>query len=77
MVGVITLVRIRFLEKYSSIDCFETKHNDKWPILQSLPAIFCQLYEHLSQNLGSDGHFEVLSSVVDAPFFVSQNVTAI
>ena len=43
------------------IDCFETKHNDKWPILQSLPAIFCQLYEHLSQNLGSDGHFEVLS----------------
>ena len=23
-----------------------------------VPAIFCQLYEHLSQNLGSTCHFE-------------------
>ena len=45
----------------AGIDCFETNLNGKWPILWSLPAIFCQLYEHLSQNWGSDSHFEVLS----------------
>ena len=49
------------LRSYSNIDCFETNLNDKWPILRSLPAIFCQLYEHLSQNWGSGSHFKVLS----------------
>ena len=30
-------------------------------ILPSFLVIFCQLHEHLSQNLGSNGHFEDLN----------------
>ena len=29
--------------------------------LQPFLAIFCQLHKHLSQNLGADGHFELLN----------------
>ena len=30
-------------------------------ILPAFLVIFCQLHEHLSQNLGSNGHFEDLN----------------
>ena len=34
---------------------------NKWPFYDHFWPFFCQLYEHLSQNWGSDGHFEVLN----------------
>ena len=34
---------------------------DKWPIYEHFWSFFCQLYIHLSQNWGSNGHFEVLT----------------
>ena len=33
----------------------------KWPFLDHFVSFFCQLHEYLSQNLGSDVHFEVLN----------------
>jgi hypothetical protein len=41
------------------IDCFERKHNDKWQFYDHFQAFFDQLYEYLSQNWGSDDHFDV------------------
>ena len=32
----------------------------KWPFYDHFWPFFCQLYGYLSQNWGSDGHFEVL-----------------
>ena len=34
---------------------------DKWPFYDNFWPFFHQLYVHLSQNWGSDGHFEVLT----------------
>ena len=41
---------------------FRFKTDWQMAVLWSFPAIFCQLYDHLSQNWDSDGHFEVLKS---------------
>ena len=34
---------------------------DKWPFYDHFWSFFCQLYIHLSQNWGSNGHFEMLN----------------
>ena len=41
---------------------FRFKTDWQTAVLWPYPAIFLQLYEHLSQNWDSDGHFEVLVS---------------
>ena len=46
---------------YLSIDCSETKENDKWPFYDHFRPFFGQLHDFISQNWGSDGHFEVLN----------------
>ena len=33
----------------------------KWPFYELFWPFFCNMYVHLSQNWGSDGHFEVLN----------------
>ena len=33
----------------------------KWPLYDLFWPFFCHMYVHLSQNWGSDGHFEVLN----------------
>ena len=33
---------------------------DKWPFYDNFWPFFCHLYDYLSQNRGSDNHFEVL-----------------
>jgi hypothetical protein len=33
----------------------------KWPLYNLFWPFFCHLYGHLSQNWGSDGHFEMLN----------------
>ena len=43
------------------IDCFDSKLTGKWQFYDHFQLVFCQLYQHLSQNWGSDGHFEVLN----------------
>ena len=43
------------------IDCSETKENDKWPFYGHFRPFFGQLCYYISQNWGSDGHFEVLN----------------
>ena len=48
---------------YIYIDCSETKENYKWPFYDHFQLFFWQLvYDHISENWGSDGHFEVLNS---------------
>ena len=44
-----------------SIDCSETKENDKWLFYDHFRPFFGQLHDYISQNWGSDGHFEVLN----------------
>ena len=36
-------------------------NNKKWLFYDYFWPYFCQLYNHLSQNWGSDGHFDVLN----------------
>ena len=43
----------------TNILCFEIKLTHKWPFYDHFWPYFCPMY--LSQNLGSDGHFEVLN----------------
>ena len=45
----------------SCIDCSETKENDKWLFYDHFRPFFGQLHDYISQNWGSDGHFEVLN----------------
>ena len=40
-------------------------------VLRPLLVIFCQLHKHLSQNWGSDGHFEVLYKSLNLIWFQS------
>ena len=35
--------------------------SDKWPFYDHFWPFLCQLYENISQNWGSDGHFEALN----------------
>ena len=39
----------------------KTNNNNKWLFYDYFWPFFCQLYTHLSQNWGSDGHFDVLN----------------
>ena len=39
----------------------EMKDTDKWQCYDHFRPFFCHMYVHLSQNWGSDGHFEVLN----------------
>ena len=39
----------------------EMKHTDKWQLYGHFQPFFCHMYIHLSQNWGSNGHFEVLN----------------
>ena len=43
------------------IDCSKTKENDKWHCYDHFRPFFEQLHDYISQNWGSDGHFEVLN----------------
>ena len=45
----------------TSIDCSETKENDKWLFYNHFRPFFGQLHDYISQNWDSDSHFEVLN----------------
>ena len=47
--------------KRVSIDCSETKENDKWLFYNHFRPFFGQLHDYISQNWDSDSHFEVLN----------------
>ena len=44
-----------------SIVWIKTNNNNKWLFYDCFWPFFCQLYIHLSQNWGSDGHFDALN----------------
>ena len=48
-------------KKSPSIVWFKTNNNNKMAILRLFLPFFRQLYVYLSQNRGSDSHFEVLN----------------
>jgi hypothetical protein len=47
-----------------SIDWFDSKLTEKWPLYEHFLPFFRQIYEHLSQNWDSDSHFEVLNNSI-------------
>ena len=49
------------LRKDPNIDCFDSKVTGKWQFYDHFQLVFCQLYQDLSQNWGSNGHFEMLN----------------
>ena len=51
----------------------EMKDTDKWQCYEHFRPFFCHMYVHLSQNWGSDGHFEVLSTVHFQPTLIQNN----
>ena len=51
---------LRLRPKASSANFWKIE-TDKWPFYDHIWPFFCQLYVYLSQNWGSDGHFEVLN----------------
>ena len=52
---------IKICQKHHSIKLVHTFKFQKWPYFDYLWSFFWQLLEDLSQNCGSDGHFEMLS----------------
>ena len=51
----------RSLRPYTTFANSQKIATDKWPFYDNFWPFFHQLYVHLSQNWGSDGHFDVLT----------------
>ena len=57
-----TTVPCAILLNETNILCFDSKDTFLlWPFYDHSWSFFCQLHKCLSQNLGADGHFEVLN----------------